>query len=59
MTNKEKIILKELRKIYNLICSIKIDFNLCLPTIDYKKQQIKEAIENLQKFIKEEQSWTN
>ena len=53
MTDKEKVILKELRKIYNLTCSIKIDFNLCLPTIDYKKQQIKEAIENLQKFIKE------
>ena len=52
MTDKEKIINRELSDILHKVLSTKIDFNLCLPTLEARKADISAHILRLKNYIK-------
>jgi hypothetical protein len=52
MTNKEKIINRELSDILDKVLQTKIDFNLCLTTLEARKADISAHILRLKNYIK-------
>lgn len=52
MTDKEKEINKELTELLYIIQSMKIDFNLTLPDLQFKRQSAINKIINIKHFLK-------
>jgi hypothetical protein len=53
MTDKEKEINKELTELLRIIQSMKIDFNLALPTLQNKRQNAIDKIISIKHILKE------